>query len=365
MLFRTLLPRLSRSYILLPLLFHQMNTGSTSRVSKHQLVSQFSAGSNATLLVKGDTVSGCKLVLLDRPRNKTCCYSAPERKETMCEPGIQSGGCRSRDTVKVEEHPGYCKTTFYNINQGDSGPYLVIFPGRVNDNEQFELNVEDDSEERTMSGLLPVSDISRYEEVMDFVPGTTATVSVPGNTGSGCKFLLLDQGRNLTCCFSSSSRGETLCHPDTQSIACRTKERYRVDELSDACIFILANIENTDAGPYKVIFPGRLSDNSKFDLTLRILAWDYSDLALLSGGGVATVIVVVVCFAIGFLCCTKNSRCHPAAINQMFSNGYEMDSVGDVSVHSSDNKSVARKNNPEQVTDADHSYTNQSYCEIG
>ena len=226
MLFPSLLPQLSRSYILLPLLFHQMNTGSTSRVSKHQLVSQFSAGSNATLLVKGDTVSGCKLVLLDRPRNKTCCYSAPERKETMCEPGIQSGGCRSRDTVKVEEHPGYCKTTFYNINQGDSGPYLVIFPGRVNDNEQFELNVEDDSEERTMSELLPVSDISRYEEVMDFVPGTTATVSVPGNTGSGCKFLLLDQGRNLTCCFSASSRGETLCHPDTQSIACRTNERY-------------------------------------------------------------------------------------------------------------------------------------------
>jgi len=141
-----------------------------------------------------------------------------------------------------------------------------------------------------------------------------------------------------------------------------------VDELRDACILTLSAIENKDAGPYKVIFPGRLSDNSKFDVTLRIVAWDYSDLVLLSGGGVATVVVVLVCFAVGFLCYTKNSRCHPAAINQMFShsvknNGYEMDSV---SVHSLDNKSVARINRkPEQDIDANRSFTNQSYCEIG
>ena len=147
--------------------------------------------------------------------------------------------------------------------------------------------------------------------------------------------------------------------------------RYRVDELRDACILTLPDIENKDAGPYKVIFPGRLSDNFKFDVTLRIVAWDYSDLVLLSGGGVATVVVVVVCFAVIFLCYTKNSRCHPAAINQMFShslknNGYEMDSVGDLSVHSLDNKSVARNNRkPEQDIDTNRSYTNQSYCEIG
>ena len=148
----------------------------------------------------------------------------------------------------------------------------------------------------------------------------------------------------------------------------KTFFRYRVDELPDACILILPDIEMSDVGPYKVIFPRRLLDNSKFEVTLRIVSWDYSDLVLLSGGGVATVVVIIVCFAIGFLCYSKNSRCHPAAINQMFSksvNGYEMDSVGDVSVHSSDTKSVARKNNPEQVTDANHSYTNQSYCEIG
>ena len=51
-----------------------------------------------------------------------------------------------------------------------------------------------------------------------------------------------------------------------------------MDELSDACILILPDIENNDAGPYKVIFPGRLSDNSKFDMTLRIVSWDLNDL---------------------------------------------------------------------------------------
>ena len=127
-----------------------------------------------------------------------------------------------------------------------------------------------------------------------------------------------------------------------------------MDELPDVCILTLPDIEKNDAGPYKVIFPRRLSDNSKFDVTLRIVAWDYSDVVLLSGGTVVTVIVVVVCFALGFLCYTKNSRCHPAAIKQIFSksvknNQYEMD-----------NESVARKNNPEQVTDANRSFTNQS-----
>merc|ERR1712218_777276 len=97
-IFLSLQPQLSRSCILLPFLFHYINTDSTSQVSKYQLVSQFSAGSNATLLVKGDTVSGCKLVLVDRVRNKTCCFSAPERKESMCEPSIQSGGCRSLES---------------------------------------------------------------------------------------------------------------------------------------------------------------------------------------------------------------------------------------------------------------------------
>ena len=193
-----LFPKLNRFCpILLFLLCEQINTGWMSRLSRYQSVSQFSQGSNATLLVKGDTVSGCKLVLLDRVRNKTCCFSTPEREESMCEPSIQRGGCRSLESVKVEEHPGYCKIVFFKIKIEDAGPYQVIFPGKVDDNEKFDIKVLDDSEER----LPPVSgDISRFEEVEDFVPGSTAAVSVLGNTESGCKFLLL--AGNITCCFS-------------------------------------------------------------------------------------------------------------------------------------------------------------------
>ena len=195
------------------------------RLSLYQSVYQFSPTSNAVVLAKGDTVSGCKLVLLDRVRNRTCCFSAREREETMCEPSIQSGGCRSLESLKVEEHPGYCKIVFFKIKIEDAAPYLVIFPGKVNDNEQFDIKVSDDSEERILPGLPPVSDISRFEEVEDFVPGSTAAVSVLGNTESGYKFLLL--AGNITCCFSATSGKDTLCHPDTQSGGCRTKERWR------------------------------------------------------------------------------------------------------------------------------------------
>jgi len=272
-------------------------------------VSQFSAGSNATLFVKGDTVSGCKLVLLDRERNKTCCYSAPVREETMCDPGVQSEGCRGKESVKVEEHPGYCTFTFSNITEEDAGPYLVIFPGRAKDNERVEVKVdENNSENRLLSELPQVSDILQYEEVLDFLPGKTATMSVQGVAGSGCKFLLLNQARNFTCCFSAAARGDTLCNPDTQSSACRNKDRYRVDELPDTCLLTLPDIDNNDAGPYEVIFPGRLLDNYKFDVTLKMIAWD---LGLITGS-IATVIAVVGCLAIGFLCYSKNSRCHPA-----------------------------------------------------
>ena len=200
-----------------------------SRLSRYQSVSQFSQGSNATLLVKGDTVSGCKLVLLDRVRNKTCCFSTPEREESMCEPSIQSGGCRSLESVKVEEHPGYCKIILSEIKLEDTGRYMVIFPGNVSNNKEFEVKVlSSKSDERLISGLPPISAISMFEEVQDFLPGTTATLSVPGyEAGSGCKFLLLDQDRNVACCYSATSRGDTLCNPDTQSSICRTKEGYK------------------------------------------------------------------------------------------------------------------------------------------
>ena len=215
---------LTGPFMLLPLLCQHINA--ESRSQRYQAVSQFYPGSNATILVKGDTVSGCKLVLLDRVRNKTCCFSTPEREESMCEPSIQSGGCRSLESVKVEEHPGYCKIILSEIKLEDTGRYMVIFPGNMSNHEEFEVKVEDKSDERLISGLPPISAISMFEEVQDFLPGTTATLSVPGyEAGSGCKFLFLDQAQNIACCYSATSRGDTLCNPDTQSSICRTKER--------------------------------------------------------------------------------------------------------------------------------------------
>ena len=201
---------LTGSFMLLPFLCQHINA--ESRFQRYQAVSQFYPGSNATVLVKGDTVRGCKLVF-------------PEKVESMCKSSIQSGGCRSLESVKVEEHPGYCKIIFSKIKLEDTGRYMVIFPGNVSNNKEFEVKVEDKSDERLISGLPPISAISMFEEVQDFLPGTTATLSVPGyEAGSGCKFLLLDQAQKIACCYSATSTGGSLCNPDTQSSICRTKE---------------------------------------------------------------------------------------------------------------------------------------------
>ena len=219
-------PRLpGRCILLLLLLLLLLHQGKTDQVALYQAVDKFSTGCNATLIVRGDTVSGCKLVLLDKERGKTCCYSAPERRDTLCDPSIQSESCREK--VKVVEEPGFCNITLPNIVKEDAGPYLVIFPGKVNDNQELEVQVVEKSDKGLF--LPAASAISRYEEVRgDFVPGTTGTISILGNTNSGCKILLVEMSRNLTCCFSKASRGETLCHPDTQSTACRKKDRYRI-----------------------------------------------------------------------------------------------------------------------------------------
>ena len=39
---------------------------------------------------------------------------------------------------------------------------------------------------------------------------------------------------------------------------CRTKEEYEVEELTGRCILTLADINPEDAGPFLVIFPGKV-----------------------------------------------------------------------------------------------------------
>ena len=162
-------PRLpGRCILLLLLLLLLLHQGKTDQVALYQAVDKFSTGCNATLIVRGDTVSGCKLVLLDKERGRTCCYSAPERRDTLCDPSIQSESCREK--VKVVEEPGFCNITLPNIVKEDAGPYLVIFPGKVNDNQELEVQVVEKSDKGLF--LPAASAISRYEEVRgDFVPG--------------------------------------------------------------------------------------------------------------------------------------------------------------------------------------------------
>ena len=135
--------------------------------------------------------------------------------------------------------------------------------------------------------------VQYHNQQLDFIPGTSGKISVRGTTKTaGCKFIMVDMSKNLTCCFSATSRGVSLCDPDTQSDGCRKKDRcegtffviiissfisltafmiprFTVEELPGACLLSLPDFDKNDAGPYKVIFPSKLRDNIKFRLAQR------------------------------------------------------------------------------------------------
>ena len=141
--------------------------------------------------------------------------------------------------------------------------------------------------------------------------------------------------------------------------------RYRVDELPGACLLYLPNIDHNDAGPYKAIFPARLRDNIKFNVNIRIVPSGHSDIIWVSGG-ISSIIVVILCFAVGFLCYSKRFPCHHKSIAERNNTGYEMNSVGDLSIQSSDQKNVYENNrNCGKKSSANQCFTNESYSEIG
>ena len=55
-----------------------------------------------------------------------------------------------------------------------------------------------------------------------------------------------------------------------------------MDELSDACLLTLPNIDDDDVGSYKAIFPGKLLDNLKIEVALKKAAPDKGDFAWVS-----------------------------------------------------------------------------------
>ena len=132
-----------------------------------------------------------------------------------------------------------------------------------------------------------------------------------------------------------------------------------MDELPGACLLNLPNIDHNDAGPYKAIFPARLRDNIKFNVNIRIVPAGHSDIIWVSGG-ISSIIVVILCFGVGFLCYSKRFPFHPERNNA----GYEMNSVGDLSIQSLDQKNANNKNCGKKSS-ANQCFANESYSEIG
>jgi len=288
----------------------------TSKVSQYQLVSHFLPGTEATIAVAGDTGNGCKFVLLDRERNRTCCYS--DRGTVLCDPQIQSPGCRVSGNIEVEELVGQCVMTLPGITSEDAGPYLVIFPGKVDDNENFDVVVSD-GEVRQPRMEAGEYDVRMYRAVASFTPGTTGTLAVLGDTTDGCKFQFLNRGRNLTCCFSPPDRGDSLCDPASQSRGCRGGSNSTVHEVKGQCLLTLPEIASSDSGPYRVMFPGKLSDNEQFSLTVLVEnTTTKKDTTFMAGGsgifvfaiGLAVVLFGVAIFAIITVFKKSNTRHH-------------------------------------------------------
>ena len=60
--------------------------------------------------------------------------------------------------------------------------------------------------------------------------------------------------------------------------------RFRVDELPDSCLLTMPDIDENDVGSYKGIFPGRLLDNLKINVTLKKIESDKGDFVWAFGG---------------------------------------------------------------------------------
>ena len=136
-----------------------------------------------------------------------------------------------------------------------------------------------------------------------------------------------------------------------------------MDELPGACLLYLPNIDHNDAGPYKAIFPARLRDNIKFNVNIGIVTAGHSDIIWVSGG-ISSIIIVVLCFSVGFLCYSKRFPCHPKSIAERNNTGYEMNSVGDLSIQSLDQKNANNKSCGKKSS-ANQCFANESYSEIG
>ena len=120
-----------------------------TKVFRGHAVDNFSVGSNATILVFGDSSSGCKFLFLDLESHITCCYS--NRASELCHANKQSSSCWSPETAVVTGPAGRCQLLLIRIQESDQGEYDITFPGHLPDNiRQILINVTS-----TQKGFLP------------------------------------------------------------------------------------------------------------------------------------------------------------------------------------------------------------------
>jgi hypothetical protein len=132
--------------------------------------------------------------------------------------------------------------------------------------------------------------------------GSTATISLAGDTSEGCKMLQEQpSSRVISCCFSTASREDRLCDPGIQSDDCRGRGGeggFTLEEREGRCVLTLNNFTRNDEGTYKAMFNANLEDNKE----LQVMVED--------GGKVLLFIVIVlVCIACFMIPCEQ--RCIP------------------------------------------------------
>ena len=136
--------------------------------------------------------------------------------------------------------------------------------------------------------------------------GTTATISLAGDTSEGCKMLQVLEHpsiRVISCCFSSSFREDRLCDPGLQRDDCRGRGgqgRFTLEEREGHCVLTLNNFTRNDEGTYEGIFNANLEDNKE----LKVMSDEEGDSLV----WIITVGLVLVILGVAVLVCLNRSR---------------------------------------------------------
>ena len=138
--------------------------------------------------------------------------------------------------------------------------------------------------------------------------GSTATISLAGDTSEGCKMLQeLPSSRVISCCFSAASREDRLCDPDMFSDDCRGhggEGGFTLEEREGRCVLTLNNFTRKDEGTYDASFNANPEDNKYIKVIVKSgrQSWELQMTLALVG------IVVLLFVAVILYCCLRRRR---------------------------------------------------------